>query len=141
MNRSVLLSSFVVGIVTCAFSVNAGIGRGPEVSGAGIWGGCGDVSAGTTSVCGSTPNCSTGVDFPLTPRCDGHCRSCAPVTPNITVVGTKNVSVTTPNCPAGTAQNCVKYSWQWTCSCQDTPWAINCGTYTQNSASGNCPGS
>ena len=39
MNRSVLLSSFIAGVVACAFSVNAGFSRGPEVSGAGIWGG------------------------------------------------------------------------------------------------------
>jgi hypothetical protein len=140
MNRSVWLSSFAVVIVFCAcVGVNAGVDRVPEVSGIGIWGGCGDVTAGTVSACGRTPDCSTGF-FECLGTGSG-CDSCPAVVPNVTTVGTKNITVTTPTCPAGTAQTCIKKSWQWTCHCQDTPYAIYCGTYTQNSASGTCVGS
>lgn len=136
MKRSLLFWSLAA--IFASASLFAGFDRIPEASGAGIWGGCGDVTLNDPQTCELLATCHTVIWFP--PYCEGHCFTCPPETYFTTAVGTANLSVINEECPIGAERICVKYSGQFSCHCQQVPSEFECGTFTQHTASGTCPG-
>lgn len=133
--KSVWLAAvYSVIVLVCAAASWGSFELRSNRNGRGIWGGCGDVQAGTIAACKNVPTCS-GFEFD---PCIGHCNTCPQVVPAKTKVGTKDITVLQPACPGGTRT--LPCEGIITCSCTGAAVAFNCGTYTENTAAGTCAG-